>query len=305
MCRQVDASLHPPLFWVDAGKAQNKVRHQVFLPGLHCPPLAPIYPHCLPPLPVLLSHIKPCGLPFFHPNPSRYKQVFGRERAVFEPFLSVFQALFFVAGPSLTPVPFLNACLSQTFFLIFFWQSSPTPSVFPWKTYPVRQRPLQVPQPPHITLFPFFWSGGSFFGRFFCSCPYCPSLSFFRLATITFLLPVWLTGCRLAPNLEPTSPMSLPTHLQFACACCALSPSPKPISSPQEFTLRAWAWVSPLRFFTDVWLYTIRRGHQERVSELGVSPLVFSPVFFFTFYNRGPQELELRWRRGGLGKSTF
>ena len=49
-----------PPFWVDAARAQNKVRNQVFLPCLHCPPLAPIHPYCLPPLSLILSHIKPC-----------------------------------------------------------------------------------------------------------------------------------------------------------------------------------------------------------------------------------------------------
>ena len=49
-----------PFFWVDAARAQNKVRNQVFLPCLHCPPLAPIHPYCLSPLLLILSHIKPC-----------------------------------------------------------------------------------------------------------------------------------------------------------------------------------------------------------------------------------------------------
>ena len=44
-----------PPFWVDAAKARNKVRNQVFLPCLHCPPLAPIHPHCLPPLPLICA----------------------------------------------------------------------------------------------------------------------------------------------------------------------------------------------------------------------------------------------------------
>ncbi len=46
-----------PPFWVDAPKAQNKVRNQAFLPCLHCRPFALIHPHCLPPLPLTLSHI--------------------------------------------------------------------------------------------------------------------------------------------------------------------------------------------------------------------------------------------------------
>ena len=85
----------------------------------------------------------------------------------------------------------------------------------------------------------FFLSGGSFF----CSCH---SLLFSRWATITFLLPAWLTGCRLEPNLEPTCPISLPTSLHLPCACCALSSSPRPISSPCTlsflFCFRHWNW---------------------------------------------------------------
>ena len=36
--------------------------------------------------------------------------------------------------------------------LFFFWQSSPTPSIIPWKTDPVTQRPQQVHQPARPTL---------------------------------------------------------------------------------------------------------------------------------------------------------
>ncbi len=54
--KQVDATLQPPPFWVDAAKTQSKVRNQVFLP---CP-LTTIHPQYLPPLPLILSHIKPC-----------------------------------------------------------------------------------------------------------------------------------------------------------------------------------------------------------------------------------------------------
>ena len=67
-----------------------------------------------------------------------------------------------------------------------------------------------------------------------------------RLATITFLLRVLVTGCRLAPNLKPTCPISLATPLHLPCACCALLSPPKPISSPCTLSFfvpfRHWNW---------------------------------------------------------------
>ena len=80
-------------------------------------------------------------LPCLHPNPSLSVPFFGRERAVFEPFLLVFRPLFFVAGPSSTPLPSPNACLclkSSFFFSCrVFWtqlfspKNSPTPTKTP------------------------------------------------------------------------------------------------------------------------------------------------------------------------------
>ena len=60
--------------------------------------------------PYIVTHLTFC-LPCVHPHPSLSLPFFGRERAVFEPFLLVFRPLFFVAGPSSTPLPSPNACL--------------------------------------------------------------------------------------------------------------------------------------------------------------------------------------------------
>ena len=90
---------------------------------------------------------------------------------------------------------------------------------------------------------------------FFCSCQ---SLSFSRLLTTTFLLPAWPTGCRLAPNLKSTCPISLSTPLHLPCACCALSSPQKHISSPctlfffVPFRHCNWCFVSSGRVFPAV-----------------------------------------------------
>jgi hypothetical protein len=68
------------------------------------------------------------------------------------------------------------------------------------------------------------------------------SLSFSRFATITFLLPAWLIGYRLATTFEPTCPISPPTPP--ALAPCR--PPLNPLSSPCPLSFfvpsRHWNW---------------------------------------------------------------
>lgn len=112
--------------------------------------LPPFSPHPSPLFapfaPYIVTHLTFC-LPCVHPNPSLSLPFFGRERAVFEPFLLVFRPLFFVAGPSSTLLPSPNACLclkSSFFFSCrVFW----TQLFFTEKQLHTDKDPQKVPYP--------------------------------------------------------------------------------------------------------------------------------------------------------------
>ena len=139
-----------PLFGVDAAKDQNKVRYEPFLPLPHCPPLAPIHPHCLRSFPLILYHIKPCLYLVFTLTLSFVNRFLAGKEQFFSLSCWCLELCFLwqVRRRTFFPPP-MPASLTNLF---FFWKSSPTPFVFTWKTDPVSQRPEQVPQPARTTL---------------------------------------------------------------------------------------------------------------------------------------------------------
>jgi hypothetical protein len=90
-----------------------------------------------------------------------------------------------------------------------------------------------------------FFLSADLFG--FCRFFVLVTLSrFSRMMTITFLLPdAWLTGCRLAPNFEPTCTISLPTPLHLPCAVCALTSPPNSglHPAPSLFFVPSRHWI--------------------------------------------------------------